>query len=427
MRSVVPIVMSVVGAVVVGAAATALAVSGAGAIIYEFDTSARSAGMGSATTAVFWAEDANIWANPALLGYHHGVRYQNFRSQLATGLAENIFLDSDRVTFGAYGVGFSLSCWPFVREAGDYLDMGESTATDESGNVVGTFHPWMRSDSWSVGVSLAQLFDALSGNGGAGDRGLARYADVAMGWSHKRYADELAPAEFMMDGIAASAEATLNDRGLLVRATPYNSIDDMGRVPSLDRVFDPLGGLRLDLSYGLSDLNYNNALIVREDTDEADPAPRMRRRGLAVRAALGLPPGVREALDDGGLGLLAESLTPLLSYGLSWDHVTPWILWNESRGEYEFAADPDEDRHDHLRGSELVMANILFLRRGHVENRAGCIDGATTGWGLGFRLADVAGFRYDHAEVPQAAELPRVEREGYTLFVDGCALWRRLQ
>jgi len=163
------------------------------------------------------------------------------------------------------------------------------------------------------------------------------------------------------------------------------------------------------------------------DADQADPAPRMHRRGFAVRGALGLPRGMREAMDSGGLGLLVESLTPLVSYSLSWDHVTPWVRWDATREELVFAENTDEDQHEHLRGSELVVANILYLRRGHIEQRAGEIIDSTTGWGLGFRLADIAGFRYDHAEVPQARGLAMVERDGYTLFVDGFALWRRLQ
>ncbi len=419
--------LSVIGAILVGAAGAAFAVSGAGAILLEFDTSARSAGMGSATTANFWAEDANVWANPALLGYHKGIRYQNFHTQLVPGLADGIFLDSDRMTFGAYGVGLSLSCWPFVREAGDYLDMGEQIATDESGNVIGTYHAWMKSDSWSAGVSLAQVCDALLGHDPRQGQGLARHGDVAVGYTQKRYRDELAPDEVLQDGRGGSGAATMKDLGLLLRATPYNSIDTAGHESSPGRAFAPLGGLRLDLSYGWSDLNYNDALIVHVDADQADPAPRMRRRGLAVRGALGLPPVLRQSLEGAGLGLLAESLTPLLSYSLSWDHVTPWIRWNETLERYEFAAEPDEDEHEFLRGHELVVANILYLRGGHVEHRAGDIVASTRGWGLGFRLADIAGFRYDHADVPQARGLPEVEREGYTLFVDGIALWRHLR
>lgn len=111
----------------------------------------------------------------------------------------------------------------------------------------------------------------------------------------------------------------------------------------------------------------------------------------------------------------------------SWGGVKSLYRWNETLNEYEFAADPDENEHEHLHGSELVVADILYLRRGHVEYRAGDIDGSTTGRGLGFRLADIAGFRYDHAEVAQARDLPKVEREGYTLFVDGLAPWRRLR
>jgi hypothetical protein len=67
-----PIVACVAGAFLVGIAGAALAGSGAGAILLTFDTSARSAGMGGATTAVNWTNDPNAWANPALLGYHQG-------------------------------------------------------------------------------------------------------------------------------------------------------------------------------------------------------------------------------------------------------------------------------------------------------------------------------------------------------------------
>ena len=41
----------------------------------DIDASIRSAGMGGACNAVFWGADPNDWANPALLGYHSGLRY----------------------------------------------------------------------------------------------------------------------------------------------------------------------------------------------------------------------------------------------------------------------------------------------------------------------------------------------------------------
>jgi hypothetical protein len=426
------IVACLAGAFLIGIAGAALAGSGAGAIVLSFDKSARSEGMGGATTAVNWTDDPNVWANPALLGYHRGLRYQHFHSQLLPGLADNVDIDSDRVTLGAYGVGFLYAGKPFGRVGGDYLDMGQQQGTDQNGNVTETFHSYMKADSWGVGVSLAQVADAIAGLdaptqpgvAGKGGRGLARYGDIALGWTHKRFEDALTPDAAMQDATSGgTGTATMSDWGLLLSATPYNSITNAGQVPALDEVLSPLGGLRLDLSYGWSDLNYNNARIVHVDADQSDPAPRAHRSGFAIRGALGVPEAVRVAMEDAGLGLVTESLSPLVSYSESWDRSTPWYRWEQT--EYVPGANPEE--REILRGRELVLANIIYLRRGHVKADYGDIDGATSGWGLGFRLADIAGFRYDRAEVPQAQGLPNVRRTGYTVFVDGVAIWQRLR
>jgi hypothetical protein len=423
------IVACVAGAFLIGIAGTALA---QGAILLSFDTSARSAGMGGATTAVNWTDDPNVWANPALLGYHRGLRYQQLRAQGAVGIssADDIFLDSDRVTLGAYGVGFLYAGKPFGRMGGDYLDLGRDLLTDEYGDAVGTFHSYMKADSWGVGVSLAQVFDAIagldaltpSGVAGQGGQGLARYGDVAFGWTHKRYEDALVFEPLQGATSADNGAATMSDWGLLLSATPYNSIDNAGQVPTLDAVLSPLGGLRLDLSYGWSDLNYNNAEIEYVEANQSPLAPRVHRSGFALRCALGVPQAVRGSLENAGLGLVAESLSPLVSYSMSWDRSTPWYRWEQNG--YVPGAVP-EARED-LRGSELVLANIFYLRRGHVKAAYGYTDRATSGWGLGFRLADIAGFRYDRAEVPQAQGLPKVKSTGYTVFVDGVAIWQRL-
>lgn len=425
------IVACLAGAFLIGIVGAALAGSGAGAIVLSFDTSARSAGMGGATTAVNWTDDPNVWANPALLGYHRGLRYQHFHSQLAVGLADDIFMESDRVTLGAYGVGFLYAGKPFGSMGGDYLDMGLQVGTDENGNLLEPFRSYMKADSWGLGVSLAQVYDAIAdldastppGIAGKGGQGLARYGDIALGWTHKRFEDALADDSAMQDSQGGgSGRATMSDWGLLLSATPYNSIDNAGQWPELDAVLSPLGGLRLDLSYGWSDLNYNNARIDHVEADQSDPAPRAHRSGFAIRGALGVPEAVRVAMADAGLGLVAESLSPLVSYSESWDRSTPWYRWEQ----HEYVAGADPTQREYLRGRELVLANIFYLRRGHVKADYGEIDGATSGWGLGFRLADIAGFRYDRAEVPQAQGLPKVERTGYTVFVDGLAIWQRL-
>jgi hypothetical protein len=57
---------------------------------------------------------------------------------------------------------------------------------------------------------------------------------------------------------------------------------------------------------------------------------------------------------------------------------------------------------------------------------AGDIRDDTSGWGLGFQIDGVGGFRYDRAEVPQAKTLARVKRSGYTVFLHPWEIYREL-
>ncbi len=75
--------------------------SGAGAINMSFNTSTRAAGMGDAGVAVAWDSDTNHRANPVLLAFRQGVHYISFESKLAAGLADDIYLTNEELTFGA--------------------------------------------------------------------------------------------------------------------------------------------------------------------------------------------------------------------------------------------------------------------------------------------------------------------------------------
>ena len=120
---------------ILGSALPAMAGSGAGAIVLSFPIGARYNALGEAGTAL--AQDATAaWVNPGGMAFissrptPHDV--QIMYSKLAAGLADDIAL-----TWAGYAgksgssgaLGFSLT----------YLDMGEQTATDEEGNIKGTF------------------------------------------------------------------------------------------------------------------------------------------------------------------------------------------------------------------------------------------------------------------------------------------------
>ena len=107
----------------------------------------------------FWGGDADYWTNPALLGYHEGLRFEHGNTQLVPDLADNVYFKSDRFTFQKYGVGVGLSASPFGRNR---LDYGETIVTDPKGNKVGTFEPYETYKYFGFGVSVAALLEAAA-------------------------------------------------------------------------------------------------------------------------------------------------------------------------------------------------------------------------------------------------------------------------
>ena len=90
---------------------------------------------------------------------------------------------------------------------------------------------------------------------------------------------------------------------------------------------------------------------------------------------------MRRGLEDNGAGWLVAMFSPIVSFGNAWDKSTQ-----------ELTASDESD-----------------------------------GWGLGVRLGDIAGFRWDEATIPQASSLSKVQREGLTAFVDVVALTAALR
>jgi len=357
----------------------------------DIDLSIRSAGAGGASNAVFWGGDPNHWANPALLGYQRGMVRTWGKTQLVPDLADDVILESTRYTFGYAGITLAFG----GRGPGSILlDYGPNEGRDESGTPTGAFAAYERIESWGFGLSLAELIAMTATMSGGEPPWITRHADVAFGYMNKDIRMQLAQA-------ATSASGTGIDVGVLARISPL--VYDSGVAP---------GGLplRVDVAYGWSVINTNDERIVFINEDQASPLTRGQRNGLAARIALGLPPESRERRR---VGWFMEGLDPLLSVGLSkdWEH-------NSAGGMGSFY---DVDRS----GVEVAIANVFTWRIGHVSDQTGDIDGMTSGWGLGMRLGRFAGFRYDHAEVPQARGLDDVSRKGYTVFVDPLALLHR--
>lgn len=120
--------------------ATAQAPSGAEA--FGLDPSVRAAGMGRASTAVFWGGDPNYWANPALLGHHRGLRFEGAKTQLVPDLAHDVFFRTSRATVAAAGIGFAFAGRPGGLGQ-QKLDYGWSIAVDDQGNESANRPPYV--------------------------------------------------------------------------------------------------------------------------------------------------------------------------------------------------------------------------------------------------------------------------------------------
>lgn len=367
------------------------------------DPSIRAAGMGRASAAVFWGETLNDWANPALLAGRRGVRYEWSKTQLVPDLASDVYFRSRRITAGAWGVGLSLVGRPFDGLGQDYLDYGLSIATDQNGDVLGTFRSFEEIRSIGFGVSFLELYENLVRAGGGDPPALHRYGDLSIGHAWKHVVVDLAPAQFTQEGKAGRGESETADYGFLLRLTPLDS----------DRAGSRAGtgwGHRLDLGLAWSARNYSSSTISFIDVDQADPIAEESRLAVSAHGAL-TPRGL-----GGGEGesWLRESIQPVISVGATWERS------DNSWGSVSYPGSINRW------GGELTLFRIASARVGYIDDPRGTIQATTWGFGVGLNYRGIAGARYDYASVPQSRYLERLKQHEYSAYFDPIRLWSLL-
>ena len=394
-------------------AGLATAGSGAGAINMSFNTSARFEAMGSAGVGAPWGTDTNHWANPALLAFRPGVNYLKFRSELAAGLADDIVITNEELTLGNYGVTFLLARGPVD---GNFLDMGTQIGTDENGNPTAVFQAYMQSESWGLGIDVVRVLDRLLKHG---DKSWSRYATLAAGFTKHSFKGQLAPDNALQDASGGSATGSSTDKGFVLRATPLlNDAPDGWH----DNGFV---GLTVGAAFGYSIKSDTDEFIVRVYADQNDPFPRAFIRGWSVHLALPLAPNFRDRSVHGLERLITEAIDPFFSFTYSSQLIEPGYVWNADLGDYVYERDTSDLQDEEGHGWELGVANIFYLRRGHLTVDYGDIDGDTAGWGINLQAGDMGGFRFDHARVPQALGLPNVTRDGWSVWICPLAIANR--
>jgi hypothetical protein len=358
----------------------------------DIDHSIRAAGMGEASNAVFWGDELNQWSNPAVLGYVRGVHYEYGNTQLVPGLAADVFFRSNVLKLAGGGLGTYFAGKPF-GVGSVKLDYGSTQGTDPNGNPIGTFDSHEDIESWGFGLSLAHAFESIARLSDRHAPRISRVADVSLGMNFKNLDMDLGPG-------AQGSTSTL-DRGLLVRVSPLEIAQASRDLP-----------LVVDLSYGWSELSYDDATISLPSEAAPVPLSKHQRTGYGAHIALVIPPELRRRMEGHPAGWLLAGLDPLLSFGYAKDHdeITP------SAGNYETDGS----------GTEVTVANIYSYRRGHFEDPLGEINGDTEGWSVGLPIGRVAAVRYDHATIPQASNsgLPDVTREAWSGWFDALRIWK---
>jgi hypothetical protein len=307
------------------------------AISTILDTSVRAAGMGRASSAVFWGGGPDAWANPALLGYADGVRFESARTQLVPSLADDVTLKSRRLTLGAYGLGVVLAGKPIDGLGSTRLSYGESQATGPGGEDLGTYEAYEEVDAFGIGLSFARATEAVWRASGNEPPPLARYGDVALGLTKKDVKVFLLPA-FPAYGIAeVGGEGEAEDRGLFVRLSPYNTFDGGEESGGLARTVRA----RLDLGHGRSTLNRGQPLVEFGPTAGDDRMVEETRKGWSAHVALH-PVALDQSFEDSRLGWLARSLSPALSVGAAWEDQTE---------RYQGGSAPSRARSTRMAGS----------------------------------------------------------------------------
>lgn len=351
----------------------------------DIDTSVRSLGRGSAANAVFW-DGGNEWANPALLGYRRGFSVTWDYQQLVPQLAD-VSMSSRRVSLGLWGMGFSTAGQPVDVIGGTDLDYGASEGADLPGNPFGS-DSYEQIRSWSFGASLAGVFDEVSALFGR-RASLSDWADVAVGMSQKRVEMSLSPP--------ATYGADATDIGVFARLSP------------LDTRRSAKGGTgashRLDLGFGHSVINSNDAFVDFGFLGGVEPISRIKRNGVSIAWAKRASP---EAVKSN------RSLWRILGA----DHVL-WRAVLAFDREHVSAGDNDLYSYDVDRwGAEVSWGRVFALRLGNVLDEEGEIDGFSLGAGVGVPLGPLAELAYDFASIPQGGELDNRYAHSLTFRLD---------
>lgn len=357
-----------------------------------FDPSIEAAGMGGASIAAFWEENPNDHANPALMGFHTGLRYSYGTTQLIPELAEDVHYASHRILAGAWGIGVAMSGKPIESVGYVGINYGLTEITDIDGNVIGEAEGTEHVRSIAVGLSVFDLISSIRVAKGGEPLSFNHRLSLALGHAWKTYDVEFGPI--------AEGEGSNDDAGILLRVAPFDQIGGTLRDAN-DRL-----RWKVDVAGAYTRLDYLNDRTVDYQDGNSDEIFQRRSIAGSVQFTMALP--------NDGTGDLWDFATPSIRLGATYEHTD---VYEDDTKLGEFAK-----RY----GAELSVIDMLYLRYGHVKGDGIGTDDATFGGGFQLKYRNMVGVKGDYASYPRGIFLGSdYDRWGLTFFVDPYRLMKK--
>jgi hypothetical protein len=342
--------------------------------------------MGGASNAVFWGEEQDHWANPALLGQARGIRFETSRSRVAAFLADPVPIESTDLVMGMGGLGLVFSGRPnglgrVLLDYGLHSDYQSGSGSVETNQSV---------SSWGFGVNIIESVENIKSV--LNESALGRIAfDVSFGMKFKQIT------------IRPSLETTAaRDWGLLFRGTPIDRLDTKHGFP-----------IRVDIAYGFSSLNYNDDATFGS-VDGPNHITEHWRNGGALRLAFDTQGLVAACAENTKCSRWVQGIRPLVSIGLS--------------GDKDDLSYRGPDKRSQGWGAEMTIARVFSIRRGHsIDHDYWPIDGPTWGWSVGVPVGRWAGIMFEEARFPQPRQPGQspLPRRAVIAWFDPTSLVRR--
>ena len=355
--------------------------------------------MGGASIAAFWEENPNDHANPALMGFHKGLRYSYGTTQLVPELANDVHYTSHRILAGAWGVGVAMTGKPIKSVGRLRIDYGPTVFTDIDGNDVGTFDPHEDLRSIAVGVSVFDLISSIRVAKGGDPLSFSHRFSLALGHAWKTYEADFGPLAPLGNG---EGKGTDNDAGVLLRVAPFDQIGGTLRDAN-ERM-----RWKWDVAGAYTRLDYLNDHAIVYGDSSADE--------ILERRSIGASTMFTAALPNDGTGDLWFFATPSIRLGVAWEKIDVYDE-GEKLG----------DEGNRI-GAELSVLDMLYLRYGHVDGDAIGEEGNSFGVGFSLQYRSMIGVKGDYASSPRVSFFDpnaTYDRWGLTFFLDPYRLMKK--